>query len=88
MGTENRETELVTVYVTYGMLRANVIHGLLTSAGIPSMLSYEAAGPAIGVTIDGLGKVEIRVPSVWAKEARELLAADPAPDDDIPETVA
>lgn len=84
MEPENREGQLVTVYVTYGMLRANVIHGLLKSAGIPSMLSYEAAGPAIGVMIDGLGKVEVKVPAVWAKEARELLAADPAPDDDLP----
>jgi hypothetical protein len=83
---ENREVELVTVYVTHGMLRANVIHGLLKSAGIPSMLSYEAAGPAIGVMIDGLGKVEIKVPATWAREARELLAADPEPDTEAPET--
>ncbi len=86
MTTENRGTDLVTVYVTYGMLRANVIHGLLQSAGIPSMLSYEAAGPAIGVMIDGLGKVEVKVPATWAQEARELLAAEP--DADAEETAS
>jgi len=86
MTTEHRGSDLVTVYVTYGMLRANVIHGLLQSAGIPSMLAYEAAGPAIGMMIDGLGKVEVKVPAIWAQEARELLAAEP--DEDAEDTAS
>jgi hypothetical protein len=69
----------VTVYVTHGLLRANVIRGVLDSAGIPVMLRYEAAGPAIGLTVDGLGRVEIQVPAEWEQEARDLLSADPRP---------
>ena len=42
------------VQVIHGMLRANVIRGLLESAGIPVMLRYEAAGPAIGLITAGL----------------------------------
>jgi hypothetical protein len=77
MGHDDWDARLVTVYVTHGMLRANVIKGLLDSAEIPCMLSYEAAGPAIGLTVDGLGRVEIRVPAKWAQEARDLLEAKP-----------
>ncbi len=77
MGSDDWDAGLVTVYVTHGMLRANVIKGLFESAGIPSMLTYEAAGPAIGLTVDGLGRVEIRVPAKWAQEARDLLEAEP-----------
>lgn len=77
MVTEGRVTDLVTVYVTQGQLRANVIRGVLESAGIPVILKYEAAGPAIGITINGLGRVEIQVPDAWAQEATDLLTATP-----------
>jgi hypothetical protein len=77
MVTEGRVTDLVTVYVTQGQLRANVIRGVLESAGIPVILKYEAAGPAIGITINGLGRVEIQVPDEWAQEAIDLLTATP-----------
>ncbi len=80
MNYEPKDVRLVTIEVIYGMLRANVIRGLLESAGIPVMLRYEAAGPAIGLIIDGLGRVEVQVPADWEKEARDLLAAEPAAD--------
>ena len=77
MATGKSVTDLVTVYVAQGHLRANVIRGLLESAGIPVILKYEAAGPAIGITVDGLGRVEIQVPEEWAREANDLLTATP-----------
>ncbi|MCU0522041.1 MAG: DUF2007 domain-containing protein [Anaerolineae bacterium] len=80
MDQEPKDVRLVTVQVIHGMLRANVIRGLLESAGIPVMLRYEAAGPAIGLIIDGLGRVEIQVPDEWEQEARDLLAAEPSAD--------
>jgi len=67
----------VTVYVTQGMLRAMVVRGALESAGIPVALKYESAGPVIGLTINGLGRVEVVVPAEWEKEARDLLEAEP-----------
>ncbi len=70
-------TGLATVYIAHGMLRAMVIRGALESAGIPVMLKYESLGPTLGITVDGLGKVEVLVPAEWAEEARELLSATP-----------
>lgn len=77
MADETQFTGPVTVYVTQGMLRAMVIRGALESAGIPVMLKYESLGQTLGMTIDGLGRVEIMVPAEWEKEARELLEAKP-----------
>ncbi len=81
---------LATVYVAQGMLRAMVVRGALESAGIPVMLSYESVGPVLGITVDGIGSVEIKVPAEWEAEALDLLNATPrsgevfsAPDPDI-----
>ena len=75
----NKETYsgLKTVYTAQGMLRAMVIRGALESAGIPVMLSYEAIGQALGITVDGIGRVAIKVPGEWENEARDLLNARP-----------
>ncbi len=77
MAHEKKVTDLVTVFVTHGLLRANVVRGLLESAGIPVLLSYESVGPVIGITMDGMGRVEIRVPEEWEQEALDLLHAEP-----------
>ncbi|MEA3308824.1 MAG: DUF2007 domain-containing protein [Chloroflexota bacterium] len=69
---------LTTVYVAEGMLRAAVVQGLLESAGIPAMLSYESAGRAIPVMVGKIGQVKVLVPTEWEKEARLLLEATPA----------
>ena len=68
---------LTTVYVAQGMLRAMVIRGALESAGIPVMLSYESIGQTLGITVDGIGKVEVKVPTEWEREAHDLLNAQP-----------
>ncbi|MCD6287246.1 MAG: DUF2007 domain-containing protein [Anaerolineae bacterium] len=77
MAHEKKVTDLVTVFVTHGLLRANVIRGLFESAGIPVMLSYESVGPVIGITMNGLGRVEVKVPEEWGQEALDLLHAEP-----------
>lgn len=77
MAEKEKGTGLTTVYHTQGMLRAMVVRGALESAGIPVVLSYESLGPVIGLTVDGIGRVEIRVPVEWEQEARDLLAATP-----------
>jgi hypothetical protein len=77
MDEERSVTDLETVYTCQGLLQANVIRGALESAGIPVILKYESIGPTIGLTVDGLGRVEVRVPSKWAAEARDLLTGEP-----------
>jgi len=71
VGRQRRVTDLVTVYVVQGLL------GALESAGIPVVLKYESVGPVIGITVNGLGRVEVQVPAEWESEARDLLNAEP-----------
>jgi len=69
------EKDLITVYTANGQLEAQIVKGHLESEGIPSLLRYESAGIVYGLTIDGLGQVEIQVPSSLAKDARKILEA-------------
>ena len=50
---------MITVYVANGQPEAQIIRGRLESEGIPAMLRYESAGLVYGLTIDGLGQVEL-----------------------------
>jgi hypothetical protein len=64
---------LTTVRVTQGLLRAEVLKSKLESAGIPALLEYESIGPTLGITVDGLGEVQVMVPDELAAEAQALL---------------
>lgn len=64
---------LTTVRVAQGVLQAEVYRSKLESAGIPVLLDYESAGPALGITIDGLGRVRVMVHDELAEEAKALL---------------
>lgn len=56
-----------------GMTNANIVLGRLETEGIPAKLKYEAVGAIYGITIDGLGKVDILVPAGELSKAREVL---------------
>jgi hypothetical protein len=62
-------TELVVVYVSQGPLGAEVAQ----SHAIPAMLRYQAIGRELGLTVDGLGRVEVLVPRACRDTARQLL---------------
>lgn len=64
---------LVTVYRAFGQLEAQVIKTKLESAGIPVLLKYESAGLVFGLTVNGLGEVQVQVPAQWEDSARKLL---------------
>ena len=68
------DASLVTVYVANGQPEAEIIKGRLESEGIPAILRYESAGFVYGLTVDGLGQVEVQVPSFLSKQAMEILA--------------
>jgi hypothetical protein len=70
------ETGLTTVYIANGQPEAEIVKGRLESEGIPAMLRYESAGVVYGLTIDGLGQVQVQVPSSLAQRAREILAIE------------
>jgi len=67
------EIKLTTVYIAVGQPEAEIVRGRLESEGIPAMLRYESAGLVYGLTVDGLGQVEVQVPSALAEEARQIL---------------
>lgn len=66
-------TGLTTVYIANGQPEAEIVKGRLEHEGIPAVLRYESAGIVYGLTIDGLGQVEVQVPSSLAQHAREIL---------------
>ena len=77
------EPKLTTVAVTAGMLPAQVLKGKLELAGIPVLLRYESAGIVYGITVDGLGQVQVQVPEKFAEDAKAVLAeAQEAPCED------
>jgi hypothetical protein len=67
------EPNLVSVRTCQGLLLGEMYKSKLEAMGIPVLLKYDAAGPVFGITVDGLGKVRILVPSELADEARSLL---------------
>ena len=75
-----------TVYISQGPLAAEVALAKLTSAGIPARLSYQAVGRALGITVSGLGRVEVVVPQEYADEARALLAESDESQSDLAES--
>jgi hypothetical protein len=70
------DLNLVTVYRSAGMLGAEVVKGKLEAAGIPTMLKYDSATLVFGLTIDGLGMVEVQVPEDYVADAEALVAED------------
>ena len=75
---------LVEVWVTSGLLQAEIIKGKLESNDIPTLLQYESLGPVMGLTVDGLGQVRIFVHEDKAELARVLLEESEETQDDIP----
>jgi hypothetical protein len=70
------ESGLTTVYIANGQPEAEIVKGRLENEGIPAVLRYESAGIVYGLTINGLGQVEVQVPSSLAQQAREILAIE------------
>ncbi len=68
------DDRLVTIYKACGQPEAEVIKGRLTVEGIPAVLKYESVGSVYGLTIDGLGQVNVQVPAKYESKAREVIA--------------
>lgn len=69
----SEESSLVCVLSCQGWDLAQIFKGKLEAAGIPVLLKYESAGLVFGITVDGLGEVQIMVPEAHAQEAANLL---------------
>jgi len=76
------DPELVEVFDTMQESEAMVVHGLLTSAGIESVVANLQAPQDV---FPGVGGLSIRVPPAHEEEARRLIddyRANAASDDD------
>ena len=67
------EEKWKVAYTASGMANANIVVGRLKAEGIPAKLKYEAVGAIYGITIDGLGKVDVLVPTGELGRARDIL---------------
>lgn len=72
---------LVEICITSGLLQAEIIKGKLEANDIPVLLQYESLGPVMGITVDGLGQVQVLVPEDKAEIARALLEESEGSDD-------
>lgn len=77
LGGDEMTDNLVAVYGSQGPLAAEVAKSKLESEGITAILRYEAVGRALGLTVDGVGWVEVLVKPEDAALARELLEEGP-----------
>jgi hypothetical protein len=77
MNDENFElNNLVEIAVSDGMLEAQIIKAKLENFEVPCMLKFEAVGRVLGITTDGLGRVQVMVPPEFKEKALDIIAID------------
>ena len=83
MSQSSDPPRLVTIYTSMGLLPAEVIKSKLEAAGILALLRYQSAGPIFGITVDGLGEVQVLVPQEFEEEALDLIEPVEIGDDEF-----
>jgi hypothetical protein len=78
-------TDWQCVFVASGEVHAQQVRAFLEAAGIPTAVRGESLRNTHGLTIDGLGAVEISVAGEHASRARELLQSAEAGDFRLPD---
>jgi hypothetical protein len=63
------------VFIANGEIHASQVRAFLEAAGIPTAVRGESLRQTHGLTIDGLGAVEILVADAHGERARSLLGA-------------
>jgi len=69
------DQQLRRVFVANGEVHAQQIRAFLEAAGVATVERGESLRNTHGLTLDGLGAVEIFVPAEHADEARALLSS-------------
>ena len=62
------------VFTAEGEMEAQQVRAFLDANDIPCRFHGEALRKTHGLTLDGLGMVEVHVPKAYVEKARELLA--------------
>ena len=63
------------VFVANGQLMAEQVRSFLQASGVGCILRGESLSKTHGLTLDGLGRVEVLVAEADAGQARDLLAS-------------
>lgn len=71
-------SDLSELTVCDGLMEAEIIKSKLESREIPVHLEFEAIGRILGLTMDGLGKVKIMVPSQFLVNAKKIIGEESA----------
>ena len=69
------ENEWIVVHTAQGEFEETQVRSFLNAYGVPTSTRGEALRKTHGLTLNGLGRVEILVAPEQAEEARALLAA-------------
>jgi len=67
--------EMLCVFIANGQIQAHQARAFLESAGVPAVLRGESLSKTHGLTLDGLGRVEVLVAEADAERASALLAS-------------
>jgi len=78
-GIEASDADVVVVYTSQGPLAAEVAKSKLEAAGIPCALRYPSIGRVWGLTVDGLGRVEVVVLAQFEADALDVLREEEPP---------
>jgi hypothetical protein len=77
--------QLRCVFVASGEVHAQQVRAFLEAAGIPTAVRGESLRHTHGLTLDGLGAVEISVAEADANRARALLESAEAGEFRVPD---
>lgn len=76
------ENDLKELIVVEGLMEAEIIKSKLESFEIPSMLKFESAGRLMGITMDGLGEVQVMVSPEDYDKAMEIINSESDSDEE------
>jgi len=81
------DEQMLCVFVASGQIQAQQIRAFLEASGVPSALRGESLSKTHGLTLDGLGRIEVLVAEADKERARALLASAETGELQLPEDV-
>lgn len=79
---ETRQDPWQELTVCGGLLEAQLLQTRLEGSGMRVQLRYETAARLFGLTLDGLGKIQVLVPQSQREDALEILNAPEVEEED------
>jgi len=69
------DEQMRCVFVASGQIHAHEVRSFLEASGVPSVLRGESLSKTHGLTLDGLGRVDVLVAEADGERALALLAS-------------